>query len=338
MRQISVIDISALRQGSPKSKGSRNSQREIAEELATVLHETGFVGIQGHGIEPSLIGLMREQVMSLFSLPLESKLALKVQPQNYRGYIPLGFFSPNASGKTADQYEGYKLHFEIDQAEPLCQQCDLYGPNRWPAELPLLKHTVADYWQQCERLTAELLQALCLTLGLARSTFDDAFEQPLSNMTLLRYPPTDSPTDSNASGFGIHPHKDTDALTILAPDAVGGLWLRPRNPDQWIDAQVPPNTLLVNVGDMLETWSGGYFQSTPHKVVNSSGAERVSFPFFAVPRHDVLIEPLVDQSEINMQCAKTFPIASAGEISGKIWHSNWPDAAAIDSNLDPYSH
>jgi len=108
-------------------------------------------------------------------------------------------------------------------------------------------------------------------------------------MTLLHYPPSSSKT----SGIGIHPHKDTDILTILAPDEVSNVWLRPRHCKQWIDARVPADTLLVNVGDMLETWSDSYFQSTPHEVLNSSGQQRFSFPFFAVPKHDLMIEPLV---------------------------------------------
>lgn len=46
----------------------------------------------------------------------------------------------------------------------------------------------------------------------------------MTNMTLLHYPPQ-APEEE---GFGIPPHKDTDALTIIAPDPVGGLEVRPR--------------------------------------------------------------------------------------------------------------
>lgn len=323
MSQVPIIDIS------PLLSTSKARKHQVAEELSQIFHTTGFVGIQGHGVPSRLVLQMREQLMRLFELPLERKLALQVQQKNYRGYIPLGFFTPNASKQEADQYEGYKLHFEIDSADDASRQSDLYGQNRWPAELPKLQETVLNYWQCCDQLSNSLLAALAPKLDLPAQYFVDAFQTPLTNMTLLHYPPT-RPQSNN---FGIHPHKDTDALTILAPDEVGGLWLRPRNSQEWIDASVPADTLLVNVGDMLETWSAGYFQSTPHKVVNSSGRQRFSFPYFAVPRHDVIIEPLFDSHS-----STQFPVASAGEISRKIWYSNWPDAAAIDQQYDPYTH
>ncbi|MFT5573832.1 MAG: isopenicillin N synthase-like dioxygenase [Cryomorphaceae bacterium] len=322
MSQLPLIDISGLFAQDPVNK------RRLAKQLSTVFNEIGFVGIQGHGMPSSLIAMMRDQVMSFFALPMQSKLALQVQQRNYRGYIPLSFFTPNASKQEADHYEGYKLHFEVDERDDICQQSDLYGPNRWPAELPSLKNTVLTYWRHCDQLTRCLLEALAIDLELPASILDSSFEKPLNNMTLLHYPPSDSNTD----GFGIHPHKDTDVLTILAPDEVGGLWLRPRHSKHWIDARVPADTLLVNVGDMLETWSGGYFQSTPHKVINSSGQERFSFPYFAVPRHDVMIEPLVATQQ-----DRKFSSATAGEISRKIWHSNWPDAAPIEKQYDPYT-
>ena len=32
---------------------------------------------------------------------------------NYRGFIPMGFFTPNDGSGHADRYEGYKLHHEV---------------------------------------------------------------------------------------------------------------------------------------------------------------------------------------------------------------------------------
>ncbi len=145
-------------------------------------------------------------------------------------------------------------------------------------------------------------------------------------MTLLHYPPQASDQDA----FGIHPHKDTDALTILAPDPVGGLFVRGKNSDDWLKADAPEDALIVNIGDILEVWSGGHFVSTPHKVVNATGEARYSFPYFAVPRFDVRVAPLCgrqpgfDRVEL--------PV---GKVTREIWQSNWPDAAAIDECYDP---
>lgn len=328
MGQIPLIDISPLYSRACDRSGD-STDRKLAAQLGQAFHHTGFVGVTGHQIPRSLIVDMRAQLTALFALPMQEKMALQVRQGNYRGYIPLGFFSPNAGKQKADQYEGYKLHFETDVDDPIINNCDLYGPNVWPSSLTTLRETTLRYWGFCDELTLNLLGLLAEHLNMPSHYFTASFNQPLSNMTLLRYPPIESNDDS----FGIHPHKDTDALTILAPDPIGGLFLRPTGSAQWIDAQVPDDALLVNVGDMLETWSSGYFMSTPHKVINHTGRERLSFPYFAVPRFDVMVEPLLPVNK-DVQ----FPRALAGDISREIWHSNWPDAAPIDKQYDPYTH
>ena len=144
-------------------------------------------------------------------------------------------------------------------------------------------------------------------------------------MTLLHYPSQAAASD----GFGIHPHKDTDALTILAGDEIGGLMVRKRNEAQWIEVAPPDDTLVVNIGDLLELWSGGYFVSTPHKVVNTSGAERYSFPYFVVPRFDTVVkavrspQPGFERDSVHV-----------GDVSHEVRRTNWPDTVQKSSQYD----
>jgi isopenicillin N synthase-like dioxygenase len=76
----------------------------------------------------------------------------------------------------------------------------------------------------------------------------------------------------------------------------------------------------MNVGDMLELLTGGRLMSTPHRVVNRSGRQRMSFPYFSVPRHDVLVRPLLPPLPGHAR----EPLL-AGVASANIWTSNWPD-------------
>lgn len=53
-----------------------------------------------------------------------------------------------------------------------------------------------------------------------------------------------------------------------------------------------PDAFVVNVGDMLHRMSNGKLLSTPHRVINASGRERYSIPFFFDPHVTTEIAPL----------------------------------------------
>ena len=218
--------------------------KEILPTLERALCDIGFVLVRGHGIPEKLVSDLRQQLVDYFDRPLVDKMAERITPDNYRGYIPLGFFSPNTEGVTPDQYEGYKLHAEVAGDDPLCTACDLYGPNRWPNDPAGLQQAAEAFWVACEATGQRLLALIAQIMKVNVADFLAYFEQPLTNMTLLHYPPS-NPND----GFGIHPHKDTDALTLLFPDAVGGLWLRPHDQSEWLEVEAPAGTMVVNIGD-----------------------------------------------------------------------------------------
>ncbi|MDX1499935.1 MAG: 2-oxoglutarate and iron-dependent oxygenase domain-containing protein [Woeseiaceae bacterium] len=287
--------------------------------------DIGFMFVRGHGIAPQTVAAARAALVEYFSLPLETKLAHAITRDNYRGYIPLGFFKPNTGGGAADHYEGYKLHFEVAADDPIRASCDLYGPNRWPAELPGFRRAIEAYRAECDRVAEDLIHRFATILGVDEQRFLGWFEQPLTNMTLLHYPAR----PAGAPGFGIHPHKDTDVFTILAADPAGGLMVRRRDDRNWLAADPPPDALVVNIGDMLELWSGGYLVSTPHKVENPPGKARYSFPYFVVPRHDTVVEPLMPP-----QPGFSRAPVHVGDVSREVWRTNWQDAPPAAAGFD----
>ena len=86
-------------------------------------------------------------------------------------------------------------------------------------------------------------------------------------------------------------HTDYGLLTILAQDDCGGLQVRMPN-GLWIDVPAEPNVFVVNLGDMLDRLTEGRYRSTPHRVRNVSGRERLSFPFFMDPSWDAQVTAL----------------------------------------------
>ena len=308
-----VVDVSGLR--------AQGANREVAARaLFAALSEVGFGVIVGHGIDPSLIANMRTAVRHVFATPRETLARDLVRKGNYRGYVPLGYFTPNSGKGKGDQYEAWKLHHETPADDPIIALCDLYGPNVWPRIDDDVRTPVLAYWGAMERLCADMLRGLIDEMGADTDYVMSCMEQPLTNMTLLNYPPTEPTKDV----WGIHPHKDFNVLTVLAHDPVGGLEVMLRD-GSWITADCPPEAMVVNVGDMLELWSGGRLISTPHRVFNKSGGARQSFPFFYKPRWDVTIEPLVG----SVEGFERLPL-HVGRSAADIWYSNWPDTMSTE--------
>ena len=110
----------------------------------------------------------------------------------------------------------------------------------------------------------------------------------MSRASLVYYP--DQPTEMGEMQFGVSEHTDFGLLTILCQDSVGGLQIKGLD-GQWFHAPPIEGTLIVNVADLLSRWTGGIYKSTPHRVVNSSGQERLSIVLAFDPDPETLINP-----------------------------------------------
>jgi isopenicillin N synthase-like dioxygenase len=50
--------------------------------------------------------------------------------------------------------------------------------------------------------------------------------------------------------------------------------------------------LVCNLGDMLDLMTEGRYRSTPHRVRNVTGSDRLSFPFFFDPGWEAQVRPV----------------------------------------------
>ena len=125
-----------------------------------------------------------------------------------------------------------------------------------------------------------MLGAFALALGLDESFFAPWLDVTMTTLGPLHYPPQRGRISEAQLGAGAH--TDYGCLTLLHQDSSGGLQVRRRD-GLWIDAPPIPGSFVVNIGDMMERWTNGVFCSTPHRVINISGGDRYSLPFFFDP-------------------------------------------------------
>jgi isopenicillin N synthase-like dioxygenase len=129
-----------------------------------------------------------------------------------------------------------------------------------------------------------------LSLGMAEGTLRQYFKKDMNSLRLLHYPP--QRPDEEGVHLGARAHTDTNAFTILAQDDNGGLEIKNRD-GEWVAVPPLPGTFVVNVGEVLKVWTDAVFSSTLHRVINRSGRERYSIPFFMYPSYDAVIQPLL---------------------------------------------
>jgi isopenicillin N synthase-like dioxygenase len=145
--------------------------------------------------------------------------------------------------------------------------------------LPGFSSVVDAYYDATFELGRALLRGFALALDQPADRFDAVLTKPPSQLRLIHYPHDPQATDKP----GIGAHTDYELFTLLRSTAPG---LEVMNESGvWIDAPPLPDAYVVNIGDMLELWTGGEFVATSHRVRKVS-QERYSFPlFFAVDYH-----------------------------------------------------
>ena len=85
-------------------------------------------------------------------------------------------------------------------------------------------------------------------------------------------------------------HEDINLITLLVSPSAPGLQALDKE-GVWQSVPCKKNTITVNIGDMLQECTQGYYRSTKHRVVNPSGdiknISRYSMPLFLHPREQV---------------------------------------------------
>lgn len=246
---------------------------DAAKLFTQSLHETGFGVLKNHPISQALVERIYTTWLDFFNGEDKHQFAFSKETQD-------GYFSTAISetAKGAAQKD-IKEYFHV------------YPWGRVPEAL---QADALSYYTQANALAAELLGWVEQHTPPAIAS---AYSEPLSSMIrdsrhtllrVLRYPPLTGHEPAGAVRAAAH--GDINLLTILPAANEPGLQVMGTD-QQWRDVPCDFGTLAINIGDMLQEASQGYYPSTQHRVLNPTGdsarRSRVSLPLFLHPRADV---------------------------------------------------
>lgn len=179
--------------------------------------------------------------------------------------------------------------------------------------------TLLAFQHACHGLCQRLLVHLATALEMPSDWFTSRHDRnrgPSGTVFRMLYYPRPEATDRDGEGaeqdvdIRAGAHSDYGSLTCLF-QLPGQPGLEIRTPSgEWAAVPVDPNgptgvagsssdeskplPILVNIGDLLEDWTGGLLKSTVHRVVfpAEEAGDRYSMAYFCHPLDEALLEPV----------------------------------------------
>lgn len=290
--KIPVVDLTPLRNGKDPDS--------VAQALHAASQSLGFIYVKSHGIPESLIAEARKSAFAFFRQSDEEKSDVLIS-KHHRGWLKPGASKMEHDAKT-DLKESFLWGHQSADGQTI-EDHPLRGPNQWPPGVPSMEQAAVAYFDAAHDVAYQLMRGFARGLNLPDNFFLRSCSQPMSRASFVYYPP--QPESSGENQFGVAPHTDFGVLTVLCQDSTGGLQVEDRD-GNWTHAPPIEGTLVINVGDLLSRWTGGAYKSTPHRVVNTSGQERLSLVLAFDPDPDTVIDaneiPGLSSKEESITC------------------------------------
>ncbi|KAL9293980.1 putative aminocyclopropanecarboxylate oxidase [Arabidopsis thaliana] len=225
--------------------------------------DCGFFYVTNHGISEELKDEAFEQSKKFFALPLEEKIKL-LRNEKYRGYSPVLDQILDSENQVGGDYkETFIIGMEDCKDDPH-GDTPFYSPNQWPDHdaLPGWRATMEKYHQEALRVCKSIARIMALALDLDVDYIDtpEMLGNPIADMVLFHY---EGISDPSKGIYACGAHSDFGMISLLATDGVMGLQIckdKDMKPQKWEYVPSIEGAYIVNLGDLLERWSNGYFK------------------------------------------------------------------------------
>src|SRR3546814_1296711 len=271
--------------------------------------DLGFAGIRNHGIAQSLINDAYGVFKAFFALPEDTKKRYHVPGSGgARGYTPFGVETAKGA-KHFDLKEFWHIGREIPDDS---KYRDVMPSNLWPSEVEGFREKGYALYRALDDLGAQVLSALALHIDLPESWFADKTNFGNSILRPIHYPPI---TADNVPNERAGAHEDINLITLLVGASAAGLEVKSQQ-GEWVPFTSDEDTIVVNIGDMLQRLTNNVYPSTTHRVVNPPGEQarkpRNSVPFFLHPNPDFLIDVMPSPVTAGNQSRSPEPTTAHG--------------------------
>ncbi len=327
LRELPLIDIS------PFATGSGAECLQVARQVRKACIDIGFFYLRGHGLSSTECDEVIAWGHRFFALPDYEKK--KVHTDNIRDHP--GYAPPGGSNAATDIKERLSFDRETLPEEPAADRLGS-GRSQWPDETLLFGFSRCIKSHISKRVAqAQLLaKILALSLEVPETEFSDVFRFLGGTLIFNFYPslpPMGARSDAEGQRWSFSPHTDYGAFTMMLTESVPGLQVENIS-GEWIDVPPVPDTLIVNVGDLLSIWTNDLYVSSRHRVSNITGAQRVSIPLFVYPQRETLIRCLKSCSDaLNLPRYEEFTVLDYNR--GLVEHSK---ASRLPNMVQHQSH
>lgn len=291
------------------TNGDSAKRTGFVQNLGQAYEEIGFVAIRNHGLDTALQDRLYSAVEAFFALPDDVKMKYDGSAiAGQRGYTSKG----QEHAKDANVGD-LKEFYHIGQ-DPSADSPDELA-NIFPTEVPDFEPATRQAFTSLESAGRSLLQAIALYLGLDTHYFDDKVKGGSSILRPIHYFPIADPSQVPPGAVRAGAHEDINLITLLMGASAEGLEVLNKQ-GQWVAITALPDSIVVNVGDMLQRLTNNKLRSTTHRVVNPPVERmhlpRYSIPFFMHPRPEMDLSCL--PSCVNDQQPKAYPDTTAGQF------------------------
>ncbi|KAL8462660.1 hypothetical protein ACS0TY_033620 [Phlomoides rotata] len=258
--ELPLIDLRQLNLGDYEGEACK-------KQIARASREWGFFQVINHGVSPELLQKMREEQVRLFKKPFHDKM------ENKGSSFSAGSYRWGTPSATCLKQLSWSEAFHVSLN-------DVLGSGGFNS----LSRIMEQFAKVVSELSQKLVEILAEELGERSDFFKEKCVASTCYLRLNRYPRC--PVVPHM--FGIMPHTDSDFITVLHQDHIGGLQLV--KDGNWFAVKPNDEALVINIGDLFQAWSNNVYKSVEHRVVANPHKERFSTAYFLCPSYDTVID------------------------------------------------